>query len=809
MKSRNLAAEISVLGAAISFCAAAPAQQAGAGSGDADSSRLDSKQAIAASEPKADPSAAENVLPVVTVTAQKRTEAINSVALPIIAKTGAQLRDEGIKSAAELSAITPGLTVTETAPTGVPVYTLRGVGFADFATSSSSTVGLYMDEVSIPYPVMSGGALFDLERVEVLKGPQGDLYGRNTTAGQVNFIAAKPSNKSQAGLVVDYGRFGVADVEGYGTGAIANDLLGRISFKAIRTLGDQGWQESVSRPGDRLGKKNLGAVRGQLNWLISEDASLFLTAHWNRDKSDNVAPTAYDGTLTGNPDAQFLPTAYPAAPYFSVGNNRKADWSSNFRPQRNDRLAGWAAKLDWDMSEDIHLTSITAYDTMGRSDRFETEGVPFEAGHTENKSNIKAFSQELRLASSDRLPLSWLAGLYYSRDKLGEDYNFYFKDSFYGTSLGINKIATHYDQTTTSEAIFGHAEWRFADNYKLVLGTRLTREKRNWSGCTYDAGDGSLATAWNEILTPFTILSNGLPDPGVVAPGGCAVYDDIAGSPNFGKFAPYSNQINTQKWQGKIGVNYAPNKDSLLYANVSRGFKSGGFNGASAQTHSQLTPYMPEELTDYEAGVKLSLLDRRVQFNASAFYYDYRDKQEQTIAVTPVGNISGLTNIPKSRVKGMEFQLNALLAPGLTQNLSVAYLETRILDYQAISNASAYPNVITYDASGMHLPNAPRWQLSSTTSYEWGLSGGLRMSVAGDINFKDDTAGSTQPVIPAYTLFNARIGLADPVKNWSLSLYGRNLGNKYYWSAALSGNATYSRINGMPATYGIAYMQKF
>jgi len=810
MKSKSLIAEIGALGMAVSMCTAVSAQESAV-----TATKTDTNKAVPSAVSNDKESAAEaissgNALQVVTVTAQKRSEAINSVGLPMVAKTGGQLRDEGVKSASDMGEITPGLTVTETAPTGVPVYTLRGVGFADFATASSSTVGLYADEVAIPYAVMSTGTLFDLERVEILKGPQGDLYGRNTTAGQINFIEAKPTRTQQSGLIADYSRFNVVDLEGFTSGAISDNLLGRLAIKTTQTIGNDGWQQSITRPGDQLGKKNADGARGLLNWIINEDATLLLNFHWNQDKSDNVAPTAYDGTLTGNPSSQFLPTAYPVAPFFSTGNNRLADWSDSFRPVKNDRLSGGSAKLDWDVSDYINFTSITAYDKFVRADQFETEGVSFQAGNTKNKSNIGVFSQELRLTSNDKLPVSWIGGLYYSRDTISEDYDFFFKDSYYGLPpLGINDIATHYDQTTTSNAAFGHVEWKFADQFKFIVGTRYTAEKRSWTGCTYDTGDGTLAGAWNNILTPYTIVANGFPYPGPATAGGCAVYDDIVGSPNFGKFAPYSDEITTNKWQGKVGLNYTPGQDYLLYANVSKGFKSGGFNGASAQTQSQLIPYRPEELTDYEIGLKSALLNHRVQFNASAFYYDYRDKQEQTIAVTPVGNIGGLTNVPKSKVEGVELQLNALVTTGLTENLSVAYLDTRILDYTAISPLSAYPTVLTYDASGFRLPNSPRWQATSTTTYEWTLSNAMKMSVAGDVNFKANTFGSTQPEIPEYTLFNARLGLSDPAKNWTLSLYGRNLGNKYYWSAAFSGNATYARINGLPTIYGIMFAQKF
>lgn len=187
----------------------------------------------------------------IVVTAQKREQGVNDVGITVNTFTAEALTDHGVRSAADLESMTTGLTVTETAPTGVPVYTIRGVGFADFSTASSSTVGLYFDEASIPYAVMSRGVLFDIERVEVLKGPQGDLYGRNTTAGQINFISRKPTEQFAAGASLGYSRFNVLDFEGYVSGPLSDRVQARFAAKVANS--NTGWQQSISRPGDTLG----------------------------------------------------------------------------------------------------------------------------------------------------------------------------------------------------------------------------------------------------------------------------------------------------------------------------------------------------------------------------------------------------------------------------------------------------------------------------------------------------------------------------------------------------------------------------
>ena len=738
----------------------------------------------------------------VVVTAQKREQGVNDVGITVNTFTAEALADHGVRTAADLEALTPALTVTETAPTGVPVYTIRGVGFADFSTASSSTVGLYFDEASIPYAVMSRGVLFDIERVEVLKGPQGDLYGRNTTAGQINFISRRPTKEFSAGGSIGYSRFNVLDLDGYVSGTIFEGVQVRLAAKFTKS--DTGWQQSISRPGDTLGKRDERAVRALFDIHLGDAGSMLLNLHWTRDTGENQAPTAYDGTLIGR-DPQPLPTALDASPYFSVGDPRATDWSADQRPKRNDTLKGVSARIDWQLSPAIDLTSVTAYDKFDRMDRFELSGLPFQDGVTDNGTDARVFSQELRLSAAGDPQLYWLAGVHYSNDRLSELYDMYMRDSFFGFALGINNIDTRYQQTTDSIAGFGHVEWKFAERFKLTGGLRYTSEDRKWSGCTYDIGDGSLAFGWNNILTPFTILANGLPDPGLMQPGDCGIYDDIPGTPDYGHFAVFHDKIATRKWMGKATLDYKPVEGVLLYGTIASGFKSGGFNGAAAQTHSQLLPYKAETLTSLELGTKSTLLDQHLQLNLAAFYYDYKDKQEPTLAVTPVGNIAGLTNVPKSEVYGAELETRWLVAHGLTLDLGLSYLKTKIKEYMAIDASSVWPDIVRFDASGGNLANAPKLQANAALNYEWRLGDRIDMFVGADYAHKDAISGRTQDPISDYNLLNARLGIKSADDHWSATLWGRNLTDEYYWNAAFGSNGTYVRMNGMPMTWGVTF----
>lgn len=782
---------------------------------------------------------AQNVIEEITVTAQKREQSVNDVGITINVFTGAQLKDFGVTTAEQVAQFTPGLTVNDTAATGVPLYTIRGVGFQDYSTAASSTVGLYFDEVAIPYTVMSRGLVFDVQRVEVLKGPQGDLYGRNTTAGQINFVSNKPSDEFEAGFSASYGRFSVFDLEGYVTGALGENVQGRLAFKT--TQSSKGWQKSTTRD-DTLGELDSSAVRALFNFDVSDDVSVLLNFHYVNDQSDNKANTAYDGTIAGlepfalpyTPLNEYVFGAHAGEtpPWHSTGDNRAADWTNSYtsprtgttfdlRPQRDNQLKGVSAKLEWNLGN-MALTSITAYDKFQREETNDWDGGFYNDSSNINTTDIEVFSQELRLSGQSD-DLSWITGVYYSWDDMDEFYHYFMSDSLFGLGsvawgippfmfTPILELDTKYQQETTSKALFGHVEWSFAEHWRLTLGARYTEEDRDWSGCTFDSNDGSLADFLNANFG-----SN-------LVPGDCGTIDDdplsptyifaLIGGPNVNDaFGVFEDTIKTDRWMGKLGLDYIVSDDVLLYGTWSRGFKSGGFNGANSNTTQQLEPYREEVLTSYEVGVKATLLEGRMQFNAAGFFYDYKDKQEQDAAVTFVGNIAGLTNVPKSEIVGAEFDLNWLPADGLTINLGLAYLDSEVKEWEAVDrDASAWPVTVMRDASGIELAMAPRWSAAGLVSYEWPLSGNLVMEVAGDFSFQDDTTGGVQmsDATDSFTIFNARVGIGAADGKWRVLLWGRNLANEYYYPAAYQGgNGPWIRSVGMPLTYGVTLFYNF
>ena len=770
----------------------------------------------------------------VIVTAQRHAQSVNDVGVTMNAFTGDRLKELNVRSTEDIALHTPGLTVNSVAATGVPIYTIRGVGFQDYSVGASSTVGLYFDEVALPYTVMSRGAIFDVERVEVLKGPQGDLYGRNTTGGSINFISNKPSDEFEAGISASYGNYETADVEGWVGGPITDSARGRLAFRTVQA--GEGWQESLTR-NDKLGEKDVTAVRGIVDFDLADNVRLELMAHYVKDESDNQATVAYDGTLVGLGEfnspyvglEQYLGTGTPP-PWYSTGDAKAADWTNSaisyrggvarevdLRPQRDNELKGFTGKLEFDVG-DITVTSITSYNEFERKEANDWDGGYYNDSSNINTSEIEVFSQEIRF-SKQTDNLLWIAGLYYSDDEVDEWYNYFMSDSVYGNGsvvFGVSpfqfapilELDTIYHQETESYAAFGHVEWEFAPQFRLTLGLRYTEEERDWEGCTYDAQDGSLSGFLN-----FAFGAS-------LQPGDCGTVDDLPGSPtNFitlittggnvnDAFHPYVDSIETEKWMGKVTLDYNFSDDVLGYATISSGFKSGGFNGANSNALTQLIPYTEEELLSYEIGIKSTLLNGAMQLNAAAFYYDYTDKQENDVAVTLVGNISGLTNVDESEIYGAELDLSWAPSEGWFIGLGVAWLDTEVTEWDAVDrDTSSWPNNINYyDASGVELAQSPEWSVNGSISYEWAISNSLNMSIAADYSYQDKTSGLVEPqsATEDFSVVNGRIAVSSQDDVWRATLWSNNLLDEDYYPAAFTGgNGPYARVMGMPRTYGV------
>ena len=737
----------------------------------------------------------------IIVTAQKREESASKVGMSITSVGGDDLVVRNITSAEDLSRVVPGFTYANSA-FNVPVYSVRGVGFNDNALGASPTVTVYIDQVSLPYSAMTQGATLDIERLEVLKGPQGTLFGQNSTAGAINFIARKPTDEFEGGASITFGRFNNAKFEGFVSGPIGGTAKARLA--ASREIGGD-WQRSLTRS-DTLGQSNRGAARFLLDWEPVESLKIAINVNGWMDKSDSQAGQLVDVRFgNANPANQLaIVRDAPRAPR----DLRTAEWTD--KPGSFYEGDNWfyqtSLRADLDLGDFATLTSVTAYNRFSTIGYSDIDGIDSENGEVGFDGDIKAFNQELRL-SGDTGPLRWILGGYYAKDKIRD----FQPDLAFGSSSGAqNLVGVHVMRQGSrsrsdieTKAVFASAELQFSPLFKAVGGIRYTKEDRRFEACGHDTGDGLTALAFS-ILQGF--LSGGLPPSQPFGPGECIT---LGPAPSFSPGVVVAD-LNEDNVSWNAGLNVTPSDSSLLYARVSRGYKSGSFPTQAYTSIDQITPVTQESVLAYEVGFKTTVLDRKLRLEGAAFYYDYTDKQlKGKKEIFPFGALNALQNIPKSRVKGAEFSALAQPAQGWSINASVLYLDTEITEFTGFD-----PNGIVTDLAGSRFNFSPKWQVQGGAQYDWAVSGSLDASVGFDVVHRSQTTGvlgGNDPAffIPKYTLLDVRasVGAADDA--WRLSLWGKNVTNEFYLTNALRDVDTIVRFTGRPATYGATMAVKF
>lgn len=711
----------------------------------------------------------------IVVTATKRAESANDVPMSIAAASGDDLAAAGVRSADDLGKIVPGFTFTQSAYS-TPVYSLRGVGFYNYDIASTPTVTVYQDEAPLPFSAMSRGASFDLERVEVLKGPQGLLFGSNSTGGAVNYIAARPTARFKAGLDAGYGRFNAYELGGFVSSPLGDSAGVRL---AARHEGSGDWQRSTTR-NDKLGGRNFTQARLQFDLAPSERLAAKFGLNYFRDKSDVQAAQLIQVSPLIPPAADPQLFTFPLA-----NDTRQADWTPSLRPTRDDRQWQGSARFDYEIGDAVTLTSLTSYADYKQNDRVDPDATRLAIADTIDRGKIKALFQEVRLSGEFGEGSRWIVGANYENNKVRETQTltstsgsgFRAFNLFFGAPIP-DAIDISSTQKFRNLAAFANVDFALSDRFKAHAGVRYTDSRDRFSGCTGNSANGALALILGIPGNPQCTQFN------ATGPG-----------------SPTNNTLKEDNVSWRAGIDFTPNKDTLLYANVSRGFKIGAFPLIPAVFAFQYDPATQEKLTAYEAGFKLSPT-RGVQLNGAAFYYDYIDKQVLgSDNVPPFGTLNRLVNIPKSKVAGAELQLIVRPVAGLTLNAGLTYVHTRIGDFTNIDPFGA-----TRNFKGESFPNTPKWQGSLAADYEFPVSGSLNGFVGTNVTLRSKTNGGLGENailrIDGYTLVDLRAGVASADDRWRLSVWGRNVFDKYYWTNAYRIADVSARFAGKPATYG-------
>jgi iron complex outermembrane receptor protein len=696
----------------------------------------------------------------IVVTAQKKAESIQSVPISIAAVGGEQLTAMNVTTLQALQGSVPNVQIDNFANTpNNAVFTIRGIGVIEPDPYAGNTVSIVVDGVP---QFFSMGALldtYDTGRVEILRGPQGTLFGANTTGGVVNVVTNQPTGEFGGYVRGTYGNWNRFDVNASIEAPLAKDLVS-VKIAGIHTQRD-GWVTNVWN-GEDMGRKNVDAVRGQL--YITPNSDLKITLQGEYVAARNGAPIVVNGGLPGEanyvPEGTFWngaklpmyrsPCAVPNQPckapdkYFS-GNNEVPD-------QSDMTTKFFIGTIQYDNTPIGDITAITGYKNFTLFEYTDQDGTAKTNNATRRRTKGWQFSQEVRSAFSAGDSFNAVAGLFY----LKTHYNHY---QMYHLDFALPGLIQYnvQDQGTESFSAFLQSYTQITDALKFSAGIRWTHDSVD-ARATLDTGLGSQALTspnWDKFDVTF---------PGSLDVGGKKSWSNVG-------------------W--KLGLDYEVGQNQLVYASWARGFKSGGYTGRIGVAADGDTPYNPEKVDTFEVGLKADFLDRRLRTNFAAFYTNYRDMQVAQIYFDPKTNVQGnrILNAAKSEIKGFELEVQAVPVDGLTLRGSLAYLDTKYKTFLYFDPVAA--NFI--DLKGYALQNAPKW--ASTLGANFTHTFANDSSIVADVSWmytgqKFYTAVVNTPrstIQPTYYV-DALLTYYGPDKRYSIGLWGKNLFDKRYIS---------------------------
>lgn len=716
-----------------------------------------------------DTEGAERVFETVTVTAQKREQSLTDVGISISVVDAEAIKDRRLETPSDLVSITPNATVKEQFPGIMPVVTIRGIGLNDFNATNSPAAGVYIDEVPLSSLALLSSDLIDLERMEVLKGPQGTVYGRNSTAGALNIVSAKPNFDGPSGrLKAGIGNFDFKEVEGMANIQASDQLAFRFTGKKL--LQDEGFyfDETLGRD---TGRRDVLIGRASTLWQASDAVSVLLKVEGQQARSElgageffGALPTATETNCPGLPtcSSAFLYTDTDGDPFTGAFST---DPDYNF-----DQVAA-TSRIEADLGF-ATLTSVTGYINFSRDYFTDTDASPAAITDFQNSDDVNQISQELRLAGSDG-PVDWQAGLFYAEDNVRTIYGGDF------TALLNATFETRADQTSTSKAIFGNLEYVLNDQVSLVGGLRFSDEVRAANNVTSD----------NTSEPGISFLSFAAQGTGPVI------------------LASVDDEVADDSLSWKLGINWKPSENSLVYASATEGFKSGGFFGGPAASSIQLIPYDQESLIAYEVGVKGVNPPLGLTYDASAFFYDYSDVQTFIRDNSGFVPVQRLSNVDEAEVYGLDLYVSYQPAEidGLSLFAAAGLLSTELGAFEA--TAGPVP-------AGNKLPDAPDLSLNLGSSYTTDLSNDLSLTVALDGQYQSDTFRDAlnDPILESegYWVANAQVSLFSD-NDWRLTLWGKNLADEEYviqGTNLLDFTVGY-RSYGAPRTFGLSLEKEF
>ena len=792
----------------------------------------------------------------IVVTANRREQALNNVGLTIQAASGEELTQRGISSVADLAKLVPGFTFTQSIYS-TPVFTLRGIGLYDATFGAAPSVAIYTDQIARNVPVMSDGLDLDIERLEVLKGPQGTLFGQSATGGAINYIVGKPTDDFAAGFDTSYERFDRVESSAFVSGPISDTLQARLAVKGVS---GGAWQRSVTRPDDENGDQRKLLGRLTLEWQPTDRLHVMVMATGSRDRSDPLAPqyagttlnyypTQAAATASGNPyaivdaqryadlttpssagyDASFggrqstvvgrlsSPNAAIAAGARALlgtpvsDNARDAEWTAGFLNASDNTYFQFAGQADYSISDTLTLTYSGAYAKQELEYNQDLDGTAARVVDVPLIGDVEATNQELRLAvDTDRF--HGLVGAVYDDLKTSQDNLFYLGDYSANADL-ITVTSNEFDSRSKSYGIFANGEYEIMPGLTIQGGVRYTKTELDATYCYSDPTGAGAAVLFGSALNSVPIT---------IAAGQCfPTTGDILLGTAQSTLTPVDQSLDQDNTSFRVGANYKFDQGTLIYATISQGYKAGIFSAIGASRVNQYTPATQEKVIAYEVGFKAPIDWNGLQFNGAAFYYDYTDKQVRgRVQDTVFGLLEKMLNVPESYVFGLEADVRAQPIDGLNVSASVTYLKSEVSgDYSATPDGLAVYNAQGYrgNFNGSDLPYTPEFSGNIDLQYEFpaftgwnGFAGGT-LTYTSDQNttFQTDTVKADDFEIDAYTLLDLRVGLSSEDGRWRATAYGRNVTDESYVTAISTYLDTLVRYRGKPALYGVSLAYRF
>jgi iron complex outermembrane receptor protein len=795
----------------------------------------------------------------IVVTAQRRETALQTTPIAISAYGGEALADAKVFSANDLAAAVPAFSLTAGTPLDVELN-IRGITNTRLdSPSADPSVGTFVDGIYMGRTGDLNYDFYDLERVEVIRGPQGVLLGKNVVGGALSIMTAKPKFENSGALTLSYGNYGSTLIGGHVTGGMSDAVAGRFSFQ-YRGRDGFGYDQLHDRE-----VEDLSSLQMRAQFLYDPDDSDWTVRGilgYYKDNTNGVNVVAIEGG-TVSCETSYLRTnctrpwsnlrAYLGITDPRVNVAQSVTYKGDSAPTNQFmRRDGFTVTLDAQRDFDTFVfNSLTGYTSGESGQLYDQTGSGPEAlgwsvprwldyqAYMNNRYGARPavsnnglflfaqpvaeaveatqFSQEFRLTSADAdSKLDWIVGAYFKKDQIDKTDRFV-GENFLGAVIpgGNNPLSTLSGENKwinngeiENVSAFASLGWKLTETVKISAGLRHTSDKKSGvvQGIVVETGD---RFSPNDPRPNVTI--EGLcrrPDGSVVSPtpASCESPNQWVYAEGSGFTTPYSASWN--KLTPQVTLDWSPSENTFVYATIAKGFKGGGFDDTPANPAQASTPYNPEEATNFELGFKTTLLDRRMRLNASIFKMDYKNLQ---VTQTNAACLCNLTdNAASANIQGIEAELELLATEALRISLGGSYVDT---EYEDFLETAINPSTGTrLDSSGNRLQRTPESQLSVGVDYTTSLGSwadALKFSL--NYNWQSDLFWATDNIAkePSYGLLDARIQLAPADAAWSVSLWGKNLSDKLYRVNIIPFFGEEVSQFGPPRTYGLDLAWKF